>query len=142
MSFSFRTGLSWPICQPNGRRLRAPRVAQEAKANGLGFFKGSAAMMRYWAAYADKYYTMDEHAILAEDPTNYTIHNSTVSGVLFKCYSTTTDYSNDTTQSSDGTLNFSLTGGQKIKLNHKLHHDKMVRETLTRLFGGRLKYKK
>ncbi len=127
---------------PERQKAESARVAQESKANGLGFFKGSAAMMRYWADYSNKYYNMDERAILAEDPMNFTIHNSTVSEVLFRCYSTTTDFDDNTTQSSGGNLNFSLTGGEKIKLTHKLHHDKMIRETLTSLFGGRLKYRK
>lgn len=52
------------------QKSESERLRQRIKAEGKGFIKGSAEMMRYWASYGDKYYTMNTNAILAEDPLN------------------------------------------------------------------------
>ena len=126
---------------PDLQKAESARVSQEIKANGTGFFKGSAAMMRYWAEFHKRYYTMPTQAILAEDPLNQVIGYGVISEVLFRCYSETSsgDSSNSVTQ---GKLNFSLSGGETIKLTHSLGHVNSIRETLTSLFGNRLKYKR
>ena len=127
---------------PALQKAESARVSQDIKANGIGFFKGSAAMMRYWAEWHKRYYTMSVQAILAEDPLNQVIAYSSISEVLFRCFSETisTDDSNST--ATQGKLHFSLVNGETIKLTHTLTDVNHIRDTLASLFGNRLKYKR
>ena len=127
---------------PALQKAESTRVSQDIKANGVGFFKGSAAMMRYWAEWHKRYYTMPVLAILAEDPLNQAIAYSSISDVLFRCFSETisTDDSNST--ATQGKLHFSLVNGETIKLTHTLADVNHIRDTLASLFGNRLKYKR
>ena len=127
---------------PALQKAESARVSQDIKANGIGFFKGSAAMMRYWAEWHKRYYTMSVQAILAEDPLNQVIAYSSISEVLFRCFSETisTDDSNST--ATQGKLHFSLINGETIKLTHTLTDVNHIRDTLASLFGNRLKYKR
>lgn len=123
------------------QKRESDRMSQEIKASGKGFFKGSAAMMSFWADYYKKYYNMSSQQILAEDPENIVIHYSSISQLLFHAYYT--DMSSDgSQQSTGGKLNISLAGGETIKFTHTIGSDRSVRDTLTELLGARLKYKR
>ncbi len=117
------------------------RLSQEIKASGKGFFKGSAAMMSYWADFHKRYYQMSSQQILAEDPENLMIPNHAVSQLLFHAYDT--DYSSDGSQrTTGGKLNLTPAGGETLKFSHTIGHNNSIRDTLFQLFGQRLKYKR
>jgi len=128
---------------PALQKAESARVSQEIKADGKGFFKSSAAMMRFWADYHKQYYDMPVQAILAQDASNMAVDYAAVSEVLFKCYSETTDYSDSSSGSvAQGKLHIKLTGGETIKFTHNQWHDNNLRQMLTDLFGQKLKYRK
>jgi hypothetical protein len=127
---------------PDLQKAESARVSQDIKANGTGFFNGSAAMMRYWADFYKHYYTMPTQAILAEDPLNQVIGYNAVSEVLFRCFSETISTDDSNNSVTQGKLHLSLTNGETIKLTHALGHANSIRDTLTSLFGNRLKYKR
>ncbi len=125
------------------QKAESARVSQEIKASGKGFFKGSAEMMRFWANYAQQYYTMPVSAILAQDASNMALPYAAIDAVYFKGYSETVDYSDASAGSTvQGRLRFSLTGGEVIKLTHNQRHTGAVKQTLSELFGSKLKYRK
>lgn len=119
------------------QKMESAKVAADIKAQGLGFFKGSAHMMRYWADYSKKYYSMDINTILAEDPLNQVIDYSMIIEVQFICYESGDDESN----SSGGDLNILINGGERLKFSHTSSGDKQIKSILTSLFGYKLKYK-
>lgn len=117
------------------------RLSQEIKASGKGFFKGSAAMMGYWADYYKRYYQMTSQQIAAEDHENMIIPNQAVSHLLFHAYDT--DYSSDGSQrTSGGKIQITPAGGETLKFSHSIGHKNSIRDTLYQLFGPRLKYKR
>jgi hypothetical protein len=123
------------------QKAESDRLSQEIKASGKGFFKGSAAMMSYWADYHKRYYQMSTQQIMAEDPENQLVYNNSVSQLLFHAYDT--DYSGDGGQTTTGgKLNISLAGGETLKFSHSIGNNRSIRDTLTQLFGSRLKYKR
>jgi hypothetical protein len=117
------------------QKAESAKVAADIKAQGLGFFKGSATMMRYWADYSKKYYTMDVNAILAEDPMNQVIPYSMISQIEF------VHYESDDDGSSGGTLNLGIINGKPLVFSHNSSGGKQIKEILTSLFGYRLRYK-
>jgi hypothetical protein len=119
------------------QKTESAKVAADIKAQGLGFFKGSAAMMSYWADYSKKYYTMDINAILAEDPLNQVILYSMISQIRFECYESGDSESN----ASGGDLLIQIQGGEMLKFTHASPGDKQIKNILTSLFGYKLKYK-
>jgi hypothetical protein len=122
------------------QKAEGARLSQEIKASGKGFFKGSAAMMSYWSHYHEKYYSMPSQQILSEDPENMLIDNNAVSKLFFHAYDTY--YSDDSQRVSGGKLQITLAGGETLKFSHTLNHNKSIRNTLSQLFGNRLKYRK
>lgn len=118
------------------------RLSQEIKASGTGFFKGSAAMMSYWANYQKKYYQMSSQQILAENPQeNRLIPNQSVSKIFFSAYDQ--DLSTDGSQTTTGgKLNIDIAGGETLKFTHSIGSNRSTRDTLLQLFGGRLKYRR
>ena len=128
---------------PALQKAQSAKVSQDIKSKELGFFKGSAAMMRYWSDYYKKYYTMSADAILAEDPSNRVLYYQNISQVLFKGFSDDTSFDDTGTSSvTQGKLYFSVAGGETLKFSHSQSADKSVKETLTQLFGAKLKYKR
>jgi|LFRM01.1.fsa_nt_gb hypothetical protein len=123
------------------QKAESDRVSQEIKASGQGFFKGSAAMMNYWADYHKRYYQMSSQQIMSEDPDNMLIYNQSVSRLLFHAYDT--DYSSDGTQNtSGGKLSISLASGETLKFSHSIGQKTSIRDALAMLFGDRFKYRR
>ena len=127
---------------PELQKAESAKVSQDIKSNGLGFFKGSAAMMRYWADYNKKYYAMGSNAILAEDPSNVVLYYQNITEVLFKGFSETVSTDDSTSSVTQGKLHFSLVGGEVIKFTHSLSSGREVKELFTKLFGAKLRYKR
>lgn len=123
---------------PELQKAESAKASQEIKAKGLGFFKGSAAMMRYWANFSKKYYAMGTKEILAEDPSNMVLHYQDINAVLFRAHSGNVDDSHST----PGKLNFSLISGETIKFSHTESSNKETKQMLMELFRGKLKYKR
>ncbi len=123
------------------QKEESAKASQEIKEKGIGFFKGSAAMMQYWSGYHKKYYSMTPAQVLAEDPTNFVLPYQTMKKVLFQCESLTTD-EDGRAYGAHGGLTFSLMDGKKIKFSHSYSHNGSHKEMLTKLFNGKLKYKK
>jgi hypothetical protein len=119
------------------QKMESAKVAADIKAQGLGFFKGSAYMMRYWADYSKKYYTMDINSILAEDPLNQVIHYSMIMELKYRCYESGDSDSNST----GGELNLMIINGEPLKFTHTEPGDKQIKSILSSLLGYRLKYK-
>ena len=126
---------------PQRQKEESANASQEIKEKGVGLFKGSAAMMQYWASYHKKYYSMTSAQILAEDPTNFVLSYQMMKKVVFQCESLTTD-EEGRAYGSQGGLTFSMMDGNTIKFSHSYSHNKSYKETLVRLFNGKLKYKK
>lgn len=120
------------------QKSESAKKSAEIKANGLNFFKGSAEMMRFWSSYHEKYNTMTQLAILAEDPLNVEIPYNMISELYFSAY----NEGDDDERSTGGKINISLNNGQVIKLKHKLSHGASVKSTLDSLLGSRVHYKK
>ena len=127
---------------PEMQKAESARASGEIKENGLGFFKGSAAMMRFWSEYHRKYYSMSVSEILAECHYNVALENMSLSEVYFKCYSTSTNFDDNSSSTNEGKLYLSPFAAEKIKLTHSQYHDRAIRDMLTGLFGDRLKYRK
>lgn len=119
------------------RKTMQTEALDEVQEQELGFFKKSAEMMRYWSNFSNRYYTMSVEEILAEDPSNTIIYKQNIDKVLFRGYYDDHDDSN----SKQGKLDFSLSDGNKIKFTHKQSANKNIKEILTNIFGGKLKYK-
>lgn len=124
------------------QKAESAKVSAQIKAEGLGFFKGSAAMMKHWATYGRKYETMSEQAILAEEPSNMVIPYISLSEVSFHCYSESTDFEDNSTSVYEGKLHLKLANGETVKLTHHQENAAFVKDTLTNLFGYKLKYKR
>ncbi len=124
------------------QKAESDKVSRELKESNTGFFKGSAAMMKFWSDYYKKYYTMGSAAILAEDPTNVILPNHQIAQVLFKGFYESASSGDSSPTVTQGKLEFEMTNGETIKFTHRQSADKSIQETLTRLFGGRLKYKR
>ncbi len=122
-------------------KTESARMQNEIKAQGIGFFKGSAAMMRGWAAYGDKYGRMTTHDMLAEDPANIAIGYPDITRCLFRGYSTYSsgDDSGDTVVT--GKFELTLRGGDSFKFTHRESGSKAIKSTLQSLLGDTLKYK-
>ncbi|MDD4542046.1 MAG: zinc ribbon domain-containing protein [Eubacteriales bacterium] len=123
------------------QKQESSRVSGEIKAEGKGFFKGSAAMMQFWANYQNKYYSMTSGQILAEDPTNFVIPYVNIKKLVYQCESSSID-DDGRSYGHQGKLDISLLDGNKIDFSHSISHDKTIKQTLTELFGDTLKYKK
>ncbi len=128
---------------PELTKAENAKASKEIKETGKGFFKGSAAMIRYWSDYYKKYYGMNSRDILAEDPSNLMIEYKNINRVLFKGFSDNTSYDeNGTSTITQGKLNLFLANGETIKLLHSYSADQSSKEILAGIFGSRLKYKR
>ncbi len=127
---------------PALQKAENARLSAELKAQGKGFFSGSAAMVGFWADYYKKYYRMTEAAILAEDPLNVQIPYGSITGVLFRGFSETVDYDDSASNVTQGKLHFTLAGGETLKFAHSQSADRSIKDLLTRFFGTKLKYKR
>lgn len=123
------------------QKQESSRVSSEIKAQGKGFFKGSATMMQFWANYHRKYYSMTSGQILAADPTNFAIPYMNIKKLVYQCESSNID-DDGRSYGNQGKLVISLLDGNKIEFSHNNSHDKTIQQTLTGLFGNTLKYKK
>lgn len=115
------------------------KITSEIKAQGKGFFKGSAAMMQFWANYHAKYYSMTSEDIIAEDPMNFEINYSNIQKLSYRCESTDID-DEGRNYGHPGELDISLSVGKKVKFSHTHSHDNTTKKTLVELFGKKLKY--
>lgn len=123
---------------PEFQKAESAKKSAEIKASNIGFFKGSAEMMRFWADYYKKYYTMSQQAILSETHLNIEITYNMVSEVKFHAF----EQGSDDDPDSGGYIHISVSNGQVLKLKHKISHSSSVKSTLESLFGYRLKYKR
>ena len=126
---------------PEMQKAENSRLSKDIKAEGIGFFKGSAAMMRYWAEYYKRYYSMSEASIVSEDSSNGVIYYSEISEFKFKCLNEIIGDVDTPDRTSGGTVEITVSGAEKIKFSHTVHHSKAVKNTLSNIFGPRLKYK-
>lgn len=112
---------------------------QQLKAEGKGFFAGSAAMFNFWQNYGERYYNMDRASILSEEPTNTVVMHETINKFVFE--TTRSMNHNETTAEEPGKIVIHTSEG-KIKFSHKYRDtNKKIKEILTHLFGNRLKYR-
>ena len=123
---------------PELQKAESAKKSAEIKASGIGFFKGSAEMMRYWSNYQDKYRTMPIPSILAEDPMNAEIPYNMISELLFRAYTAGDEDDPD----RGGVMHISLSNGNTVKLKHTISHSNSIKATLESLLGFRVKYKK
>lgn len=126
---------------PQRHKAEAARASRDIKDGGAGFFKHSAEMMRYWANYHRRYYSMTPAQILAEEPGNFSLLYQDIKKVLFRCESMSAD-EEGRTYGSSGKLKFYMLDGKKEVFSHKRSHSRNLKETLTKLLNGKLKYKK
>lgn len=126
---------------PEIQKAENARLSHNVKANGIGFFKGSAAMMQFWAEYHKKYYSMAADQILSEDASNLMIWYQNVKKVVYRCHSADID-SDGIAYGSQGKLSFDLYDGNTYKFTHTQSQNKSVKDTLVNLFGNKLTYKK
>ncbi len=94
---------------PALQKAESAKVSQQVKAEGKGFFKGSAQMMRFWSEYHKKYYTMPISAILAEDPSNIVIDHPVITRVYFRGFSETVSTGDSTSSVKQGRFELTLT---------------------------------
>ena len=127
---------------PELQKREGDRVSREIKEANTGFFKGSAAMMKFWSDYYKKYYTMSSAAILAEDPTNVILPYHQISEVYFKGFYESVSSGDSSSTVTQGKFEIETANGENYKFTHSQTADRSIQETLTRLFGSRLKYKK
>lgn len=99
-------------------------------------------MMKFWADYYKKYYTMNSAAILADDPANVILPYHQISEVYFKAFYESSSSGDSTPTFTQGKFEIETVQGERLKFSHSQSADRSVQETLTRLFGSRLKYKK
>lgn len=117
------------------------RMWSEMKAQGKGFFKGSREVMKYWADYPNKYYSMLAEHILAEDPTSFAIEYVNIKKTVYRCE--VTDIGGDVTSwNCQGKCNVMFFEGKQLKFSHTRSHDRATKETLIELFDKKLKYRK
>ena len=125
---------------PQFQKAENIRITGEIKAQGKGFFKGSAAMMRHWADYPKKYYSMSSGQILAEDPTNFAIQYPDIKKFVFRCESTDID-SEGRSYGHSGLIKIVFLQGKTLKFSHSRSHKGDIKKTLIELFGKKLKYR-
>ena len=138
----FRDRIVLAHLSPTLQKLEGQKVSHEIKEKGLGFFKGSAEMMRYWSKFSQRYNTMAVDEILAEDPSNVMIYQQDILKVLFKGYSDDSGSGDAGSGGSMGKLEFTLSRGETIKFTHNQSADQDVKEVLTNLYGDKLKFKR
>ena len=122
---------------PELQKSESAKVSQKIKDDKIGFFKGSAAMMKYWADFDKRYYNMSSNEILAEDPSNMMISNHQIVRVTFDGADTSDD---DDSSADKGKLYFDIAGHDTLKFTHAQPHDRSIKDVLLQLFGNRLKY--
>mgnify|MGYP001040846059 FL=1 len=127
---------------PALQKAENERLTQEIKAQGKGFFKGSAAMMSFWSTYGQKYYNKPVQAILAEDPSNAVVPYAAVAEVYFRGYSETSSGGDDSASVTQGKFRFKLANGETLEFTHSSSARRDIQDLLTRLFGARLKFKR
>lgn len=121
------------------QKSESAKLSQELKSEGIGFFKGSAAMIKFWANYNKKYYAMSADQILSEDSSNVALPYQSINKVVFQCDSPSTDSDDNGTQ---GKIQFDLNNGEVFKFSHSQGNYRSIKEILENLFGDSLKYKK
>ncbi len=115
-------------------------LREKLKAEGKGFFKGTAEIMRFWSNYGNKYYQMPAQSVLNDDPENIEMYYPGIS--LFHFVSARTQNNVDNTNSESYGKIIIHMGGNKIKFNHRYHdYNKKIKGILTGIFANRLKYR-
>lgn len=125
------------------RKQKSQKASDQIKEQGLGFFKGSAEMMRYWSRFSQRYLNMGIDEILNEDPSNGVIYYQDIVKVLFKGTSETYTTADDGSSSTKaGKFQLTLNGGETIKFTHNYESNKKLKQDLIGFFGDKLKYKR
>jgi hypothetical protein len=140
-----QSGLVLAHMTPALQKMENARLNNELKAQNVGIMKRTAATMSYWAKFHERYFHMPTVQILAEDPSNAAFGYVMVTSVEYRCSSTQTNYDDDGGSSSyetGGKLHISLTSGETLKLTHQMTHSRTIQDTLSAIFGARLKYRK
>lgn len=123
------------------QKAESKMLSQKIKEEGTGFFKGSAAMMSYWANYGNKYYQMTPTDILREELTNVEIHHSSISKIVFSRMESKSHTDNNTTSSTGGSLEIQYIDGKIAASHNYSDNNQNIKKVLENLYGGRLKYK-
>jgi hypothetical protein len=123
------------------QKSESKMMSQKIKEEGTGFFKGSAAMMNYWANYGNKYYQMTPTDILREEPTNIEIDHSTISKFVFSRMETKSHTDNNTNSSTGGGLEIQYANGKIAATHSYSDNNQNIKKNLENLYGSRLKYK-
>lgn len=133
----------------SGKRMNEEmkKARQQLKEEGKGFLKSSIALLSFWFNYAQRYYPMSADEILAEDPANSSIKNGDVQKIIFK---TARDRmarhpgavtQGEVSRYKEGFMRLML-ADRKIKAAHRYRDsNKNIKETLSSLFGSKLKYR-
>ncbi len=113
------------------------RLRAQLKAEGKGFFQGSAAMMSLWASYGERYYSLTREDVVRQATENFAVYYMQVSKCSFDTFNSSAD-SDDTR--IGGTISFYTDGG-KIKFSHRYTDaNGNIKGVLQGLLGQRLRY--
>ncbi len=123
------------------QKSESKKLSQKIKDEGTGFFKGSAAMVNYWANYGNKYYQMTPSDILREEPTNIEIHHTSISKFMFSKTETSRHTDNNTTSTTGGGLEIQYNNGKIAASHNYSDSNQNIKKILENLYGKRLKYK-
>ena len=67
----YQKGMVFAFLDSNKQKREIEILRQKLKAEGKGFLKISGEMMKFWATYGDKYYSMPVKEIVKEDKNNF-----------------------------------------------------------------------
>jgi hypothetical protein len=111
-------------------------LSAQIKADGKGFFQGSAAMMEYWRNFSNRYYSMSPADILNEDRNNLEVAHADVHRFTFRRYD-----SDDDAKKNGGDIEIDHRYG-KLKASHTYGDgNQNIKSHLERFYGGRIKYR-
>ena len=135
----FPTNIIFAIFSKDIQNREMKRLREKLKADGTGFFKSSAEMMKFWANYGDKYYQMTEMEILNEEKSNFTIENSKIKKIKFTASENQQYEENSSTRIGEMIIE---TNGERIKIKHKyFDSNRNIKKVLENIYGNKLKYK-
>ena len=113
------------------------RLRAQLKAEGKGFFQGSAAMMSMWASYGERYYSMPREDVLRQAAENFAVYYMEVTKLSFDTYNSSAN-TDDTRVGGTLTLH---TNAAKLKFAHRYTDSNgNIMGVLQSLFGQRLRY--
>ncbi|XMB86957.1 hypothetical protein RJG79_03950 [Mycoplasmatota bacterium WC44] len=110
---------------------------KKLKEEGKGFFRGTAALMKFWNTYGERYYEIPAEDILTEDLRNTSIPHGNITKFVFNSMKCNVDES-QTDKHGKIVLH---ANGEKMKFLHKYRdYNKQIKEILKGLYSNSLKY--